>query len=43
MVSALERGMLRRTEDEITYLGVDEKNSQKGHIYASILSRTKKG
>jgi transposase len=38
MVSAVERGMLRRTEEEISYLGIDEKSSQKGHRYATILT-----
>jgi len=38
MVSAVERGMLRRTEEEITYLGIDEKSSERGHTYASILT-----
>jgi len=38
MVSAVERGMLRRTEQEIAYLGIDEKSSEKGHSYASILT-----
>ena len=38
MVSAVERGMLRRTEQEIAYLGIDEKSSEKGHRYASILT-----
>ena len=38
MVSAVERGMLRRTEQEITYLGIDEKSSERGHTYASILT-----
>ena len=38
MVCAVERGMLRRTEDEIAYLGIDEKSSEKGHTYASILT-----
>lgn len=38
MVSAVERGMLRRTEEEIAYLGIDEKSSRKGHTYASILT-----
>jgi transposase len=38
MVSAVARGMLRRTEEEITYLGIDEKSSEKGHTYASILT-----
>lgn len=30
--------MLRRTEEEIAYLGIDEKSSEKGHTYASILT-----
>ena len=30
--------MLRRTEEEITHLGIDEKSSEKGHTYASILT-----
>ena len=38
MVSAVGRGMLRRTEEEIAYLGIDEKSSERGHTYASILS-----
>lgn len=38
MTSAVERGMLRRTEEEISHLGIDEKSSEKGHSYASILT-----
>ncbi len=38
MLSAVERGMLRRTEEKIRYLGIDEKSSEKGHSYASILT-----
>ena len=38
MVGAVERGMLRRTEENISYLGIDEKSSEKGHSYASILT-----
>jgi transposase len=38
MVSAVGRGMLRRTEEEIPYLGLDEKSSEKGHSYVSILT-----
>ena len=30
MVSAVERGMLRRTEEEIACLGIDEKSSERG-------------
>jgi transposase len=36
--AAVERGMLRRTEEKISYLGIDEKSSEKGHSYASILT-----
>ncbi|QJC57950.1 hypothetical protein HC248_03282 [Polaromonas vacuolata] len=38
MVSAVERGMLRRTTDSIDYLRIDEKSSQKGHSYVTILA-----
>ena len=38
MIRAVERGMLRRTEEEIAYLGIDEKSSEKGHSYATILT-----
>ena len=38
MVSAVERGMLRRTEEDISYLGIDEKSAQKGHSYVTILT-----
>lgn len=38
IVGVVERGMLRRTEEEISYLGIDEKSSEKGNIYASILT-----
>ena len=38
MVSAVEQGMLRRTEEEISYLGIDEKSSERGHSYATILT-----
>ena len=38
MIRAVERGMLRRTEEEIAYLGIDEKSSERGHSYASILT-----
>jgi len=38
MVSAVERGMLRRTEEKISYLGIDEKSSEKGHSYVSVLT-----
>lgn len=38
MVRAVERGMLRRTEDDVPHLGLDEKSSEKGHTYVSILT-----
>ena len=38
MVSAVERGMLRRDEDNVPYLGLDEKSSERGHSYVSILT-----
>ena len=38
MVRAVELGMLKRTEEEISYLGIDEKSSQKGHSYVTILT-----
>jgi len=38
MVCAVERGMLRRTEEEFSNLGIDERSSERGHTYASILT-----
>ena len=38
MLSAVERGMLRRTEQTIAYLGIDEKSSQKGQSDATVLT-----
>jgi len=38
MVNAVERGMLRRSEETILHLGLDEKSSEKGHSYVSILT-----
>jgi transposase len=32
MVSAVERGMLRRTEEEIAYLGIDEESSERATL-----------
>jgi transposase len=37
MVSAVERGMLRRTEQEIAYLGIDEKSFERRRTYVSML------
>jgi len=38
MVRAVERGMLRRSEDDVPHLGLDEKSSERGHTYVSILT-----
>jgi len=38
MVSAVERGMLRRSEEDVPYLGLDEKSSERGHTYVSVLT-----
>ena len=38
MVSAVERGMLRRAEQEVVHLGIDEKSSEKGHTYVSVMT-----
>jgi transposase len=37
-VNAVDRGVLRHTEEEITHLGLDEKSAERGHTYASILT-----
>jgi len=38
MVRAVERGMLRRSEDDVPHLGLAEKSSERGHTYVSILT-----
>ncbi len=38
MINAVERGMLRRAQEKIPHLGIDEKSSQKGHSYVTILT-----
>ena len=38
LVRAVERGMLRRTEEGVPHLGLDEKSSERGHTYVSILT-----
>jgi len=38
MVSAVELGMLRRSEEAVPHLGLDEKSSERGHSYVSILT-----
>lgn len=43
MLRAVERGMLRRTEDDVPHLGLDEKSSEKGHTYVSILTDIDRG
>jgi len=42
MVSAVERGMLRRSDDSAPYLGIDEKSSERGHTYISVLTDIKR-
>ena len=38
MERAVERGLLRRENEPISKVGVDEKSFRKGHVYASILN-----
>jgi transposase len=38
MSKAVDRGLSRRGEYEIKYLGIDEKSMKKGHKYISVLS-----
>jgi len=38
LVRAVERGMLRRNADDIVYAGIDEKSTERGHSYTSILT-----
>ena len=38
MFSAVERGLLRPTEEDISYLGIGEKSSEKGQTCARILT-----
>ncbi len=38
MERAVERGLLRREDEVITKVGVDEKSFRRGHVYASILN-----
>jgi transposase len=40
---AVARGLARRTEEEVTYVGVDEKSFLKGHRYASIATDLDRG
>ncbi len=37
MVRAVKRGMLRRTEEEIPYLGLDEKSFEKGDLRGVLI------
>lgn len=34
---AVDRGIMRRQGDQLTYIGIDEKSFLKGHSYASVL------
>nr|WP_081475104.1 ISL3 family transposase [Caldithrix abyssi] len=38
MSKAVERGLSRRTEEDIKYIGIDEKSMKRGHTYVSVLS-----
>lgn len=38
MFKAVERGLSRRSDEDIRYIGIDEKSMKKGHHYMSILS-----
>ena len=41
MEKAVERGLLNREENDIEYIGIDEKSMKKGHNYITVLSDTK--
>lgn len=41
MKKAVERGLLNREENDIEYIGIDEKSMKKGHNYITVLSDTK--
>ena len=43
MKRAVVRGLARRQEDEITWLGMDEKSFRKGHNYISVLNDLDEG
>lgn len=43
MKRAVERGLLRRNEEEIPWLGMDEKSFRKGHRYISVLNDLEEG
>jgi transposase len=38
MVKGVERGMARRQDEPIAHVGLDEKSTERGHSYASILT-----
>jgi len=40
---AVERGLARRIDEPITYVGIDEKSFLKGHAYASLLTDLDRG
>ena len=43
MERAVERGMARREEQEVAWLGMDEKSFRKGHDYISVLNDLEQG
>jgi transposase len=38
MKAAVERGLARRKDEVIEYVGMDEKSFRRGHVYASVLN-----
>ena len=42
-LKAVERGLVRRIDDQINYAGIDEKNFGKGHSYISVLTDLNQG
>jgi transposase len=43
LVRAVERGLLRRDEEEVLQAGIDEKSIERGHSYASVLTDLQRG
>jgi transposase len=42
MARAVERGLMRREEEDVPHLGIDEKSIEKGQSYASVLTDIKR-
>lgn len=43
MLCAVERGLMRRSEEAVPQVGIDEKSIERGHSYASVLTDLKQG